>query len=290
MAENKTQCTTCKDKDTGRCNPEQCPGTTVLPQNEASDIKHVIAVMSGKGGVGKSSVSALLAVALQRRGYKVGILDADITGPSIPKLFGVIDRPEQFIKYLLPARTLKGLQIMSLNLLLPQEDDPVIWRGPILSSAVKQFWTDVAWGELDYLIVDMPPGTGDVPLTVMQSLPLDAVVVVSSPQDLATMVVRKNIKMARQAGIPILGLVENMSYLACPHCGEQIRLFGPGHVEEAARKTGLPVLAVLPVDPQLAEMGDAGHIEDYEGASLQNLEPLVDAVVKSAEKKGVKGA
>ncbi|SHF71877.1 Chromosome partitioning ATPase, Mrp family, contains Fe-S cluster [Desulfofundulus australicus DSM 11792] len=276
---DETKCTGCNDKDTGRCSTGQCPGSSYLPQNEASDIKNVLAVMSGKGGVGKSSVSALLAVALARRGYKTGILDADITGPSIPKIFGLVDRPEQFKNYILPVKTALGIQVMSLNLFLPSEDDPVIWRGPILASAVKQFWSDVAWGDLDYLIVDMPPGTGDIPLTVMQSLPLNGLLAVSSPQDLAMMVVSKTIKMARQASIPILGLVENLSYISCPHCGEKIQPFGNGSVKEAASKTGLPLLAVLPVDPELAKLADAGRIEDYEGESLKKLEPLVEVVV-----------
>ncbi len=287
MTQNQAQCSTCKDKNTGQCNPEKCSEPAVLPLNEASDIKRVVAVVSGKGGVGKSSVSALLAVALARRGNQVGILDADITGPSIPKLFGVIDRPEQFNKFILPARTIMGIRIMSLNLLLPQEDDPVIWRGPILSGAVKQFWTDVAWGRLDYLIVDMPPGTGDVPLTVMQSLPLDGLLVVSSPQDLSMMVVRKAIKMARLINVPILGLVENMSYLFCPHCGEKVHLFGLSHVGEAARENNLPLLAVLPVDPKLTELGDAGLIENYNGTSMQNIEPLVEVLEKTLKKKTV---
>ncbi|MGB9805112.1 Mrp/NBP35 family ATP-binding protein, partial [Desulfofundulus sp.] len=276
-----TNCTTCSDRDNGRCNTGQCSGSPILPQNDASDIKQVIAVMSGKGGVGKSSVSSLLAIALARRGRRVGILDADITGPSIPKLFGLLARPEQFKNYILPVKTSLGIQVMSLNLFLPQEDDPVVWRGPILSSAVKQFWTDVAWGELDYLIVDMPPGTGDVPLTVMQSLPLDGLVVVSSPQDLAMMVVGKTIKMARQAAIPILGLVENMSYITCPHCGEKIQPFGNGDLREEAGKRGLPVLAVLPVDPELAKLADDGRIEDYAETSLHNLGPLVELVEKN---------
>ncbi|AEG15458.1 ATPase-like, ParA/MinD [Desulfofundulus kuznetsovii DSM 6115] len=288
MTQDKAKCSTCKDKNTGQCNPEKCAEPAVLPLNEASDIKRVVAVMSGKGGVGKSSVSALLAVALARRGHQVGILDADITGPSIPKLFGVIDRPEQFNKFILPARTITGIRMMSLNLLLPREDDPVIWRGPILSGAVKQFWTDVAWGKLDYLIVDMPPGTGDVPLTVMQSLPLDGLLVVSSPQDLSMMVVRKAIKMARLINVPILGLVENMSYLLCPHCGEKVYLFGSSHVGEAAQKNNLPLLAVLPIDPNLTELGDAGLIENYNGPSMQNIEPLVEVLEKTLNKKTIK--
>lgn len=273
------------DKDERACSMGSCgQGDSrkpeVLPPNKASDIKHVIGVMSGKGGVGKSSISALLAVALNRRGYEVGILDADITGPSIPKIFGLVDRPEQFERFVLPVRTLLGIKVMSVNLLLPQEDEPVIWRGPILAGAVKQFWTDVAWGQLDFLIVDLPPGTGDVPLTVMQSLPLDGMVIVSSPQDLAMMVVKKAIKMARLADVPILGLIENMSYLVCPHCHQNIYPFGLSHVTEAANKNGLRVLAVLPVDEKLVELSDAGRIEDYEGIALEKLAPVVEAVEK----------
>ncbi|OAT85938.1 Mrp/NBP35 family ATP-binding protein [Desulfotomaculum copahuensis] len=271
MANN--QCESCKDK-TGQCSPESCGKSLLLPQNEASEIKHVIGVMSGKGGVGKSSVSALLAVSLARAGYKVGIMDADITGPSIPRLFGLKARPEQFNEMLLPVKTALGIEVMSLNLLLPEEDDPVIWRGPILASAVKQFWSDVAWGRLDYLIVDMPPGTGDVPLTVLQSLPLDGLIVVSSPQDLAMMVVKKAIKMVQQVHIPVLGLVENMSYLACPHCGERIHLFGSGHVADAARANDLRLLDVLPLDPELAALGDAGKIEEYSGKAF-NIDPVL---------------
>jgi len=269
---SNNQCASCKDK-TEQCTPETCGKSMILPQNDASEIKHVIGVMSGKGGVGKSSVSSLLAISLAREGFKVGILDADITGPSIPRLFGLKARPEQFNDLLLPVKTSLGIEVMSLNLLLPAEDDPVIWRGPILSSAVKQFWTDVAWGKLDYLIIDLPPGTGDVPLTVLQSLPLSGLIVVSSPQDLAMMVVKKAIKMVRQVNIPILGLVENMSYLVCPHCGEKIQLFGPGHVAEAASANELRLLDVLPLDPELAALGDAGRIEEYKGGF--NIKPIL---------------
>lgn len=242
-----------------------------MAQNEASKIKRVLAVISGKGGVGKSSVSALIAVGLARQGWKAGILDADITGPSIPKMFGLHSRPEGFDSMILPVQTSTGIKVMSLNLLLPQEDDPVIWRGPLLASVVKQFWTDVAWGELDYLIVDLPPGTGDVPLTVMQSLPLDEVVVVTSPQDLASLVVRKAVKMARKMNVPVLGLVQNMSYVVCPACGERINVFGNGHARETARLMGLELLAELPLDPRLAELCDLGRVEDYNPDFLQGL-------------------
>ncbi|MCL6448146.1 MAG: Mrp/NBP35 family ATP-binding protein [Armatimonadetes bacterium] len=245
-----------------------------LEQSEFNKIRHVLAVISGKGGVGKSSVSALMAVGLARQGYKVGILDADITGPSIPKLFGLRTRPEGFDNHILPVKTPLGIAVMSLNLLLPAEDDPVIWRGPILSNVVKQFWTDVVWGNLDYLVVDLPPGTGDIPLTVMQSLPLDGLVVVTSPQDLSLMVVRKAIKMADHMGIPILGMVENMSYLKCPKCGEEIYVFGKSKAEDTARRAGVRLIEVLPVDPKLAELGDRGRIEEYETDAFRR-QPLV---------------
>lgn len=280
MTQNQPPCSTCKDKGTEHCQPESCSQPSILPPNELTEIKKVIGVMSGKGGVGKSSVSALLAVALRRSGFQVGILDADITGPSIPKLFGVIDRPEVDNRFLRPARTLTGIQIMSLNLLLPQEDDPVIWRGPILSGAVKQFWTDVAWGKLDFLILDLPPGTGDIPLTVMQSFPLNGLLLVSSPQDLAMMVVRKAIKMARIVNVPILGLVENMSHLVCPSCGESIRLFGASHVSEAAEKNGLPLLSTLPLDPHFTALVDRGLAENYDGVLIKEIQPLVEFLQK----------
>ncbi|NPV52697.1 MAG: Mrp/NBP35 family ATP-binding protein [Firmicutes bacterium] len=246
------------------------PGIEKLSPNELNSINHVIAVMSGKGGVGKSSVTALLAVNLAREGYKVGVLDADVTGPSIPKMFGVHARAEAFEFGMLPAKTRLGIEIMSLNLLLDHEDDPVVWRGPLIAGTVKQFWTDVVWGDLDYLIVDLPPGTGDAPLTVMQSLPLDGLVIVSSPQDLAVMVVKKAIKMASLMKIPILGLLENMSYTICPRCGEKLELFGPSKGEEAAQAAGVPFLGVLPLDPKLAELCDNGRIEDYHNENRDN--------------------
>lgn len=240
-----------------------------------SDIKHVVAVMSGKGGVGKSSVTALLAVRLFRQGFRVGIMDADITGPSIPRMFGLKEQPASLGFGILPVRSQAGISVMSLNLLLPHEDDPVVWRGPLIASAIRQFWTDVAWGDLDYLLVDLPPGTGDAPLTVLQSLPLDGLVIVSSPQELAVMVVKKAIKMAGMLGVPILGLVENMTYATCPRCGEKLRVFGPSQGERVAQETGVPLLGELPLDPHLAELCDRGQVEQYEGAVV----PLVSALL-----------
>ena len=242
-----------------------------LPQNEANNIKGVIAVMSGKGGVGKSSVAALLAAGLSRAGHRVGVLDADVTGPSIPKLFGISGRPGKTEKGLLPVESEKGVKVMSLNLLLPNEDDPVIWRGPLIAGAVRQFWTDIVWGDLDHLVVDLPPGTGDSPLTVLQSLPVDGIVIVSSPQELAVMVVKKAIKMAQSMGVPIVGLVENMSYLTCPHCGERLEIFGASKAQQISDETGLPVLATIAIDPKLAELGDAGRIEDYTATPVDEM-------------------
>lgn len=235
-----------------------------LPQPEQSHIRRVIAVMSGKGGVGKSTIAALTAAALAREGKQVGVLDADITGPSIPRLFGVRTEPVALPVGMVPPETALGIRIMSINLLLPQEDDPVIWRGPIIAGAVKQFWTDVVWGELDCLIVDLPPGTGDAPLTVMQSLPLDGIIVVTSPQELALMVVKKAVKMAETLAVPLLGLVENMSYVTCPHCGERIDIFGPSGAERAARDLGLEYIGGMPIDPALTALADRGAIEQYQ--------------------------
>ncbi len=227
-------------------------------------VRHVITVMSGKGGVGKSLVSGLLAVALRREGYQVGLLDADITGPSIPKMFfpdGA--RLENSPRAILPAESRLGIRVMSINLLLPSEDQAVIWRGPLVGRAIQQFWTDVLWGDLDYLVVDLPPGTSDAPLTVMQSLPLSGVVLVTSPQDLAGMVVRKAAQMARHMQVPILGLIENMSYFVCPDTGKQYDVFGPSHAEQMAARLGVPFLGRLPIDPEIARLCDAGRIEDY---------------------------
>lgn len=240
---------------------------------EINEVRSVIAVMSGKGGVGKSVVSALIAIALARQGMEVGILDADITGPSIPRMFGLRDvRPLGSESGILPVPTRLGIQVMSLNLLLEHEDDAVIWRGPIIATTIKQFWEDVLWGSLDYLIVDLPPGTSDAPLTVMQSLPLSGVVIVFSPQDLAAMVVRKAVKMARDAmHIPILGVVENMSYLVLPDTGKKLELFGPSKGQEMARAAGAPLLGQLPIDPELARLCDEGNIERYDSEVVNSF-------------------
>jgi Mrp family chromosome partitioning ATPase len=247
-----------------------------LSQPDGSYIGRTIAVMSGKGGVGKSSVSALLSVALAAEDNCVGLLDADITGPSIPKLFGLQDRVEIIDGKIIPAKTKMGIKVVSLNLLLPEEDDPVIWRGPLIGGAVKQFWTDVLWGDLDYLIVDLPPGTGDAPLTVLQSLPLDGLVIVSSPQELAVMVVKKAIKMARIMKVPILGLVENMSGFKCPHCGESTDMFGKSQADNIVATTGLNLIGRIPLDPELSRLGDQGSIEDYPNGIFMNIANLFD--------------
>jgi ATP-binding protein involved in chromosome partitioning len=229
-----------------------------------NEVKHVVAVMSGKGGVGKSLVSSLLAVALRREGQKVGVLDADITGPSIPKMFGMKSHPSASPLGILPVESSSGIKIMSINLLLPSEDEAVIWRGPLISGAIRQFWQEVVWGKLDTLVVDLPPGTSDASLTVMQSLPLSGVLLVTSPQDLAGMVVRKAAKMAENLSIPILGLVENMSYFVAPDTDKQYEIFGPSHARETASQLGVPLLGRLPLDREIAELSDAGRIEEYE--------------------------
>jgi Mrp family chromosome partitioning ATPase len=240
--------------------PQQDKGAA----EDLNEISHVIAVMSGKGGVGKSLVSGLLAVALRREGHQVGVLDADITGPSIPKMFfpgGA--RLGMSPMGPMPPQTKSGIKVMSINLLLDEEDQAVIWRGPLVSGAIKQFWGDIYWGKLDYLIVDLPPGTSDASLTVMQSLPISGIVLVSSPQDLAGMVVRKAARMAQQMNSPMLGLVENMSYFECPDSGNRYEIFGPSHAEETAAQIGVPFLGRLPIDPEIARLCDAGNVEDY---------------------------
>lgn len=256
---------------------------SVLEKIPRPGIKHVIAVMSGKGGVGKSSVTALLAVGACNEGFRAGILDADITGPSIPKMFGLKAGPGG--RGLKPVESSRGIKIMSLNLLLLNEDDPVIWRGPLIGGTVKQFWEDVDWGELDYLFIDLPPGTADAPLTVMQSIPLDGLVVVSSPQDLAIMVVKKALKMAGALNIPVLGLVENMSYLICPHCTGKVEIFGPCRGKEVAAETGIPFLASLPLDKYLAECCDKGAVESYNSGLFKKL---LNAQQQKTETGGVK--
>ncbi len=253
------------------------PGDPEKPLAERmNDIAHVIAVMSGKGGVGKSSVAAQLAVALRRQGKRVGVLDADITGPSIPKMFGLRQTPIGSPMGILPPETKTGIKIMSINLMLQSEDQAVIWRGPLIAGAIRQFWSEVFWRDLDYLIIDLPPGTSDASLTVLQSIPVSGVLMVTSPQDLAGMVVRKASQMAKQLQIPILGLVENMSYVLCPKCGERIEMFGRSQALENAIEIGIPLLGRLPVDPDFSGLCDAGQIEDY---PAQTFKPVVEQVV-----------
>ena len=242
-------------------------------------VRHVVAVMSGKGGVGKSLVTALLAVAFRQDGQRVGVLDADVTGPSIPKIFGLHGVPPMGPLGILPAETRMGIKIMSINLLLPSEDEAVIWRGPLISSVIKQFWGDVVWGDLDWLVVDLPPGTSDAALTVMQALPLSGVVLVSSPQDLAEMVVRKAAQMAQVMQVPLLGLVENMSYFVCPESGRQYNIFGPSHGEEMAWRLGVPFLGRLPLDPRISELCDAGNVEVY---TTEAFTPIVRHLLETA--------
>lgn len=246
--------------------------------NPKSSVKKVIAVVSGKGGVGKSTVTAMLAVAMAREGKRVAVLDADITGPSAPTAFGVTECQGANEDGLYPALSRSGIQIMSINLLLDNPADPVVWRGPVIAGAVKQFWTDVIWEDVDYMFVDMPPGTGDVPLTVFQSLPIDGVVIVTSPQDLVSMIVAKAVKMANMMHIPVLGLVENYSYLLCPDCGRKINVFGQSRLEEVAEAMNLPILARLPIDPAVAEAYDSGLMETVNTDALSGV---VEAVKKA---------
>lgn len=253
----------------------------LAPANPLSNVKKVIGVVSGKGGVGKSMTSAMLAVSMQRRGYRCGVLDADITGPSIPKLFGLKGHAMADENGCWPMESLFGVSVMSINLLVENEEDAVVWRGPVIAGAVKQFWTDVVWKDIDFLFVDMPPGTGDVPLTVFQSLPVDAIVVVASPQELVGMIVGKAVQMAQMMNVRMLGLVENMSYLVCPDCGKEIKLFGDSHVDATAEKYNLSVLAKMPIDPDLAEKADAGAIETFTGDYLNGAADAVEALIKA---------
>jgi hydrogenase maturation protease len=248
---------------------------------DLNQISHIIAVMSGKGGVGKSLVASLTAIALKRQGFEVGILDADITGPSIPKMFGITARPGGSDSGILPVSSRSGIEVMSINLLLPNEDDAVIWRGPLIGKAITQFWEEVLWGKLDYLIVDLPPGTADAPLTVMQTLPISGIIIVFTPQDLTTMVVRKAIKMAQQMGKPILGVVENMSYLYVPEIDKKIELFGKSRGQEMAHAANAPLLGQLPIDPALAKLCDEGNIERYDAETISQLEQSLSQAISA---------
>ncbi|GAB6174923.1 Mrp/NBP35 family ATP-binding protein [Paradesulfitobacterium aromaticivorans] len=273
-------CSTCSAS--GTCTSESCSTEPQLTEaQKASDVKKLIAVMSGKGGVGKSSVTGMLAASLKKQGYKVGILDADITGPSVPKIFGITEKAMVNQVGVTPPQSKGGIKVMSLNLMLENEDDPVIWRGSIITQLVQQFWTDVVWGELDYLLVDMPPGTGDVPITVFQSLPVSGIVVVSSPQQLAGMIVRKAINMAKKYDARIYGLIENMAYVDCPDCHTRLEIFGKPQGEEQAQKSEIPFLGQLPLDPTLASLSDAGRIEEYHSEGFTKIAArLADEISK----------
>ncbi len=260
MSECTHNCSTCSQN----CGERKAESLLEAP-NKLSNIKKVIGIVSGKGGVGKSLVTGLMAVLSQRAGYKTAIMDADITGPSIPKMFGIKEKAQGSELGIFPVQSKTGIEIMSLNLLVKNETDPVVWRGPVIAGTVKQFWTDVVWNDVDFMFVDMPPGTGDVPLTVFQSVPVDGIIVVASPQELVSMIVKKALNMAKLMNIPVLGLVENMSYLECPDCKKKISVFGESHIDETAKETGTEVLAKLPINPKLASACDAGMIELFEG-------------------------
>ncbi len=267
MSENCSHdCEHCSEN----CN-ERTKKSLLASLHEGSRVRKVIAVVSGKGGVGKSLVTSMLAVTSQREGYRTAILDADITGPSIPRIFGIHERAKGEDGGIIPEISKTGISIMSLNLLTDNETDPVIWRGPMIAGVVKQFWSDVLWGDIDYMFIDMPPGTGDVPLTVFQSIPVDGIVIVASPQELVGMIVEKAVKMAQMMNIPVLALVENMSYATCSHCGEKLFIFGESHIENIAERYGIENIARLPIDPQLADACDKGMIEHFEGDWLSAL-------------------
>lgn len=248
----------------------------IAPVNKDSEVKKVIAVVSGKGGVGKSLVTSLMTVLMQRRDYNCAVLDADITGPSIPQAFGIKEKATSTGEALLPVKSKMGTSVMSVNLLLENTTDPVVWRGPILGGTVKQFWTDVLWGDVDYMFVDMPPGTGDVPLTVFQSLPVDGIIIVTSPQELVSMIVEKAVKMAEMMNIPILGIVENMSYFKCPDCAKEHKIFGESHIDEIAKKYNIKTVAKIPMDKKLTAACDAGTIELFEGGWLDEMANTVE--------------
>ncbi len=272
MSSCSGNCASCSSSDCGDRKKE-----SLLAQlNPKANVKKVIAVVSGKGGVGKSTVTSMLAVSMSNLGKRVGVLDADITGPSAPTAFGVTECAGATEDGIHPAITQNGIQVMSINLLLDNSTDPVVWRGPVIAGAVKQFWTDVIWDDVDYLFVDMPPGTGDVPLTVFQSLPVDGIVIVTSPQDLVSMIVTKAVKMAKMMNIPVIGFVENYSYLECPDCGKRIEVFGKSHLDDVAAELDIPVLARLPIDPAVAQAYDNGKMESV------NTERMND-VIKAIE-------
>lgn len=275
MSECTHDCSSCSQNCSSR---KPNPADFLEKPHPMSNIKKVIAVVSGKGGVGKSSVTAMLSVLANRKDYKTAVLDADITGPSIPKMFGLHTRAVGDDNGIYPVETETGIKTMSLNLLVPDETDPVVWRGPVIAGSVKQFWTDVIWGDVDYMFIDMPPGTGDVPLTVFQSIPVDGIVVVTSPQDLVSMIVTKAVRMAKMMNVPIIGLVENYSFLTCPDCGKKIEVFGKSKIDEVAAEQGLKVLAKLPIDPEFAARCDAGKVELFDHCYLDDA---INTIIES---------
>ena len=268
MTECSHNCSTC----THHCSERQVSKEDLIAKsNTNAHVKKVIAVVSGKGGVGKSSVTCMLAVAARKKGLKTAVLDADITGPSIPKTFGVTQKAMGNDSGIFPAETDTGIEIMSVNMLLENDTDPVLWRGPVIAGTVKQFWTDVIWNDVDVMFIDMPPGTGDVPLTVFQSIPVDGIVIVTSPQELVSMIVEKAVKMANKMNIPVLGIVENMAYFECPDCHKKHYIFGESHIFEIAGKYAIPYTVQLPMNPETAKMCDAGKIEDYDGKDFDKF-------------------
>ena len=274
MSECTHDCSTCSSK----CSNAK-PESFLESPHELSDIKKVIGIVSGKGGVGKSMITSLMAVLMNRKGYHSAILDADITGPSIPKAFGIKEKAMGNKFGLYPVVSKTGIDIMSLNLLLDNETDPVVWRGPVIAGTVKQFWTDVIWSDVDFMFIDMPPGTGDVPLTVFQTIPVDGIIVVTSPQDLVSMIVEKALNMAKLMNVPVIGIVENYSYLECPDCKKQIKMFGESHIDEIAKEHGVKVLAKMPIDPYIAENADSGVIELYSGKYLDECANEVEKLL-----------
>ena len=280
MAENENCTHDCSSCGADCPSKKAAPQSLLEPMNKLSNIKKVIGVVSGKGGVGKSLVTSLLAVEMSRRGYKTAVLDADITGPSIPQIFGLHKLAEASEDGIFPVKTTTGIEVMSVNLLLPEETTPVVWRGPVIAGTVKQFWTDVIWNEVDYMFVDMPPGTGDVPLTVFQSLPVDGIVIVSSPQELVSMIVKKAANMANMMNIRVLGLVENMSYAVCPDCGKHIEVFGKSRIDETAAEFGYDVLGKLPFDNRLAALCDKGALELCEDSYLTDAADKIEEILK----------
>ena len=281
MAENKecASASSCSKESCEGCPSKEGAQSLKVQANDYSKIGHVIGVVSGKGGVGKSLVTASLANLMAGMGYRVGIMDADITGPSIPKMYGLTQRVAVDDNGMYPALTGNDIKVISLNLLMPDPEQAVIWRGPVIAGVVKQFWTDVVWGELDYLFVDMPPGTGDVPLTVFQSLPVDGIIVVTSPQDLVSLIVKKALNMAAVMHIPALGIIENYSYLICPDCGKRISVFGESHLEEAVKEYGVPVAGHMPIDPALSAAADAGTFADVKNSYLEDAVKIIRSVL-----------